>query len=48
VTGARGGWQDRFPGFDVVSQAGKRDPVTAGTVLARIGPQPDLCFFTPG
>ena len=47
MTGARDGWQDRFPGFDVVAQASRWDPVTAGTVLARLGPQPDLCFFTP-
>ncbi len=47
MPGARDGWQDRFPGFDVASQAGQWDPVTAGAVLARLGPQPDRCFFTP-
>jgi Gluconate 2-dehydrogenase subunit 3 len=38
---------DRFPGFDVLDQAGHWDPVTAGVVLARVGRPPDLRFFTP-
>jgi hypothetical protein len=37
----------RFPGFDVLDQADAWDPVTAGVVLARLGPQPPLRFFTP-
>ncbi len=36
----------RFPGFDVLSQVGVWDDVTAGTVLARLGPPNDLAFFT--
>jgi hypothetical protein len=45
VAGApRGG---RFPGFDVASQAGHWDPVTAGVVLGRLGMPPDLRFFSP-
>jgi Gluconate 2-dehydrogenase subunit 3 len=38
---------DRFPGFDVLDQAGHWDPVTAGVVLSRIGRPPDIRFFTP-
>jgi len=38
---------DRFPGFDVLDQAGHWDPVTAGVVLARVGMPPDIRFFTP-
>ncbi len=38
---------DRFPGFNVLGQAGYWDPVTAGVVLARIGRLPDIRFFTP-
>jgi gluconate 2-dehydrogenase subunit 3-like protein len=38
---------DRFPGFDVLDQAGAWDPVTAGVVLSRIGRLPDIRFFTP-
>jgi len=38
---------DRFPGFDVLDQAGSWDPVTAGVVLSRIGRLPDIRFFTP-
>ena len=38
---------DRFPGFDVLGQAGAWDPVTAGVVLSRIGRLPDIRFFTP-
>jgi hypothetical protein len=37
----------RFPGFDVLSQTEAWDPVTAGVVLARVGPQPPLRYFTP-
>jgi hypothetical protein len=38
---------DRFPGFNVLGQAGYWDPVTAGVVLSRIGRLPDIRFFTP-
>ncbi len=38
---------DRFPGFDVLDQAGRWDPVTAGVVLQRVGRPPDIRFFTP-
>lgn len=38
---------DRFPGFEVLSQAPHWDPVTAGVVTARIGMPPDIRFFTP-
>lgn len=37
----------RFPGFDVLGESGSWDAVTAGVVLARVGPQPPLRFFTP-
>ncbi len=47
MTGISGRRRERFPGFDVVAQASKWDPVTAGSVLARLGPQPDVSFFTP-
>ncbi len=36
---------ERFPGFDVLIQQATWDPVTAGVVLRRIGPAPDLRFF---
>jgi hypothetical protein len=36
----------RFPGFDVLSQVHVWDTVTAGVVLARLGPLPPLRFFT--
>ncbi|KAA0016572.1 gluconate 2-dehydrogenase subunit 3 family protein [Antrihabitans cavernicola] len=38
---------DRFPGFDVLAQSGRWDPVTAGVVLARTAKAPDIRFFTP-
>ncbi len=38
---------DRFPGFDVLGQIGSWDAVTAGVVLARLGPPPPLRFFDP-
>lgn len=41
-----GGRQPRFPGFDVLAQAGNWDPVTAGVVLARLGPPAPIRFFT--
>jgi Gluconate 2-dehydrogenase subunit 3 len=37
----------RFPGFDALSQTRRWDPVTAGVVLARLGPPPPVRFFTP-
>ena len=45
ASGSRGG--ERFPGFDVQSQSGHWDPVTTGTVMARVGMPPDIRFFTP-
>ena len=37
---------DRFPGYDVRDQLNTWDAVTAGVVLRRLGPPPDLRFFT--
>ena len=37
----------RFPGLDVLSQAGHWDRVTAEVILARVEPLPELKFFTP-
>lgn len=45
LDGRHGG--PRFPGFDVLSQVDAWDPVTAGVVLARIGPLPPLRYFSP-
>jgi hypothetical protein len=42
-----GGSQPRFPGFDVLGQLETWDAVTAGVVLARLGPPPALRFFSP-
>ena len=36
----------RFPGYDVTSEAGRWDQVTAGVVLGRLAPPPPLRFFT--
>jgi hypothetical protein len=41
------GNQGRFPGFDVLAEVDRWDDVTAGAVLARLDPSPDLSFFTP-
>jgi hypothetical protein len=38
---------DRFPGFNVLGQASRWDPVTAGVVLNRVRRPPDIRFFTP-
>jgi hypothetical protein len=43
-----GGDEVHFPGYDVTTQAGTWDPVTAGVVLARLAPPPPLKFFTTG
>lgn len=40
------GDEDRFPGFDVLSQAAHWDQVTARVVLARLEPPAALRFFT--
>ena len=40
------GMENRFPGFDVMAQAGHWDPVTAGVVTARLGAPEALKFFT--
>jgi hypothetical protein len=42
-----GGRPSRYPGFDVLRQTRHWDPVTAGVVLARLGPPPALRFFSP-
>jgi Gluconate 2-dehydrogenase subunit 3 len=42
----RGG-PDRFPGFDVFSEQPRWDPATAAVLAGRLGPPPDLRFFTP-
>lgn len=41
------GGKGRFPGFDVLDEVDRWDAVTAGVVLARLDPQPEVCFFTP-
>lgn len=38
---------ERFPGYDVMSQAPEWDPVTQAVVQARLGPRPALAFFSP-
>ena len=38
---------ERFPGYDVLDRSRTWDDVTAGVVLARVGPRPPLRFFTP-
>ncbi len=40
------GGKGRFPGFDVLDGVEHWDDVTAGVVLARLDPQPDISFFT--
>ena len=42
-----GGPNLRFPGYDVLGQVDTWDEVTAGVVLARLGPPPPIRFFTP-
>ena len=44
ITGAG---DDRFPGFNVLDQAGHWDPATAGVVLSRVGRPPGIRFFSP-
>jgi Gluconate 2-dehydrogenase subunit 3 len=46
VAGEPRGYQDRFPGFEVLSQAGHWDQVTADAVTARVGPPPVPKFFS--
>jgi hypothetical protein len=46
VSGGDRGWDDRFPGFDVLGQARHWDEVTAEAVLARTGPPAAVKFFT--
>ena len=41
-----GGPNRRFPGYDVLDTVESWDAVTAGVVLARLGPSPPLRFFT--
>jgi Gluconate 2-dehydrogenase subunit 3 len=48
VTGGAGephGYQDRFPGFEVLSQASHWDEVTADVVTSRVGPPTAPKFF---
>jgi Gluconate 2-dehydrogenase subunit 3 len=40
------GRKGRFPGFDVLEEVDRWDDVTAGVVLARLDPQPEVSFFT--
>ena len=42
----RGG-PERFPGFDVFAEQRRWDPATAAGVNGRLGPPPDLRFFSP-
>lgn len=42
-----GGPNLRFPGYDVLATVDSWDMVTAGVVLARLGPPPPIRFFTP-
>jgi hypothetical protein len=42
-----GGPNLRFPGYDVLGTVDEWDMVTAGVVLARLGPPPPIRFFTP-
>ncbi len=44
--GGQHGYQDRFPGFEVLNQAGHWDQVTADAVTARVGPPPVPKFFS--
>ncbi|HKU30615.1 gluconate 2-dehydrogenase subunit 3 family protein [Arthrobacter sp. NyZ413] len=37
----------RYPGFSTLAQADSWDQATAGVVLGRIGPPPEIRFFTP-
>jgi hypothetical protein len=46
VTGAPAGPGGRFPGFDVLSQAGHWDRVTSEVLAARVAPPPAPRFFT--
>ena len=41
-----GGPNLRFPGYDVLAEVDTWDVVTAGVVLARLGPPPPIRFFT--
>ena len=41
------GGKGRFPGFDVLDEVERWDDVTAGVVLSRLDPQPEMTFFTP-
>ncbi len=47
MTAERESYRNRFPGFDVVAQAGSWDPATARAVLRRLEPPPAPRFFTP-
>lgn len=38
--------REKFPGYDVITQAPTWDIVTAGVVLRRLGPPPPIRYFT--
>lgn len=40
------GGKGRFPGFDVLEEVEHWDDVTAGVVLSRLDPQPEVSFFS--
>ena len=46
AAGGPRGYQDRFPGFEVLNQARHWDQVTADAVTARVGPPPLPKFFS--
>lgn len=48
MTVPAGGGEHHFPGYDVVEQASAWDEVTAGVVLSRLAPPPQLRFFSGG
>jgi hypothetical protein len=41
------GDNERFPGFNVLTQADHWDGITAGVVMSRLGMPPGIRFFTP-
>src|SRR5579871_2922339 len=46
ATAVTPGGKGRFPGFDVLDEVDRWDDVTAGVVLARLDPQPEVSFFS--
>ncbi|MGH8890571.1 MAG: gluconate 2-dehydrogenase subunit 3 family protein [Acidothermaceae bacterium] len=41
-----GSTKPRFPGFDVLDEVERWDAVTAGVILARLAPAPEMAVFT--